>query len=155
MGDYYSSRWIFAVDEDTAFQEAMTLADTILAQLEAAAELDDAARAWEWVQSWIHQHKSKFKEESTERFGWIDQGDVLMLPTAFQRCMEEGGFSERRILKDFAERGWIETSFEGGKIRHKPKRKIDGQWVRVIILRTTQKWEKNGVSGESGNEVGM
>src|SRR5690606_25669581 len=52
LGDYYSSRRIFGLDEDTAFSQAMGLAETILAQLEAAADLDDATRAREWVQSW-------------------------------------------------------------------------------------------------------
>ena len=155
LGDYYSSRWIFELDEDTAFQQSMALAEIILSQLESATELDDAARAWEWVQSWVEQHRTKFSDEATERFGWIEQGDVYMLPTAFQRCMAEGGFSERRILRDFAERGWIETVEEDGKIRHKPKKEFRGKWIRVVVLRTAEKWEKNTGSGNSGKEVGM
>src|SRR5690606_2146382 len=151
----FSSRWIFDLDDDTAFQQSMALAEIILSQLESATELDDASRAWEWVQSWGEQHRTKFSDEATERFGWIEQGDVYMLPTAFQRCMTEGGFSERRILRDFAERGLIETVEEGGKIRHKPKKEFRGKWVRVVVLRTAEKWEKNTGSGNSGKEVGM
>lgn len=143
LGDYYSSQWIFGLDEDTAFTQAMGLAETILAQLEAAAELDDATRAWEWVQSWVEQHRTKFSDEATERFGWIENGDVCMLPTAFQRCMAEGGFSERRILRDFAERNQIEVEEENGKVRFKPRRRFKGNLVRVVVLKTAEKWSQN------------
>jgi uncharacterized protein (DUF927 family) len=143
LGDYYSSKWIFGIDEDESFAQAMSLAETILAQLEAAADMDDATRAREWIISWVEQHKSKFNDGTNERFGWVQYGTVYMLPTAFQKCMTEGGFSERRILRDFAERGWIQTEEEGGKVRYKPKRNFGNGWVRVVALRT-EKWEQNG-----------
>src|SRR5690606_1574886 len=72
LGDYYSSKWIFGIDEDESFAQAMSLAETILAQLEAATDMDDATRAMEWVRSWVEQHRPKFQNESSERFGWIE-----------------------------------------------------------------------------------
>ena len=49
--------------------------------------------------------------------------------------MKEGGFSERRVLRDFAERGWIETSSDGDKTRFQIRKRIGYQNPRVIALR--------------------
>src|SRR5690606_27819239 len=125
--DAYASEWVFGEPEDQALQGAVALAQTVLAHLETAAAADEANRAMEWVRSWVSQHSSKFDphDDPQERFGWFGHGTngdarwVYILPSAFRRCMREGGFSERRVLRDFAERGWIETSTEGGEIRYR------------------------------------
>src|SRR5690606_25949172 len=123
--DAYASEWVFGEHDDQAFEGAVALAQTVLAHLETAAAAGEANRALEWVRSWLAQHEPKFDPEGNtqELFGWKgtgpngDAGWVYIFPSAFRRCMKEGGFSERRVLRDFAERGWIETSQEAGEIR--------------------------------------
>src|SRR5690606_30456147 len=117
--DFYASEWVFGEEEEIALQGALDTARTTLAALETAAEADEANRAMEWIRSWVAQHEPKFKADSSaqEQFGWLgktsdDAGWIYIFPSAFRRCMKDGGFSERRVLRDFAERNWIETSHE-------------------------------------------
>src|SRR5690606_11976269 len=103
----------------------------------------EANRALEWVRSWIAQHAAKFDPEQNpqELYGWRghgtygDAGWVYILPSAFRRCMREGGFSERRVLRDFADRGWIETSVEGGKVNLKIRKRFGYENRRVVALK--------------------
>lgn len=146
--DAYASEWVFGEPEDQAFEGAVALAQTVLAHLETAAAADEANRALEWVRSWVSQHAAKLppqcEAEPNERFGWTghgtygDAGWVYILPSAFRRCMKEGGFSERRVLRDFAERGWIETSAEGGKVNFKIRKRFGYDNVRVVALKPAQ-----------------
>jgi len=146
--DAYASEWVFGESEEQAFQGAVTLAQTVLSHLETAAAADEANRALEWVRSWVSQHAAKFpahgEAEPMERFGWTghgtygDAGWVYILPSAFRKCMKEGGFSERRVLRDFAERGWIETSAEGGEVRYRIRKRFGYSNARVIALRPVE-----------------
>jgi len=141
--DAYASEWVFGEPEEQAFQGAVALAQMVLAHLETAAAADEANRALEWVWSWVSQHAAKFDPQSDpqERFGWFghgtygDPGWIYILPSAFRRCMKEGGFSERRVLRDFAERGWIETAIEGQEVRFKIQKRVGSQKVRVIAVK--------------------
>src|SRR5690606_18987033 len=145
--DAYASEWVFGEPEEQAFQGAVALAQTVLAHLETAAAADEANRALEWVRSWVAQNAPKFEDTTgsgsaaTEIYGWFghgttnDAGWVYVLPSAFRRCMKEGGFSERRVLRDFAERGWIETAIEGQEVRFKIQKRIGSQKVRVIAVK--------------------
>jgi len=141
--DFYASHWIFGEDEADAMQGALNTARAVLSALESASEADEANRALEWVRSWVAQHEPKFDPEGAtqEVFGWRgtgpngDAGWVYIFPTAFKRCMKEGGFSERRILRDWAERGWIETSSEGEKTRFQIRKRMGYENRRVIAIK--------------------
>src|SRR5690606_9143641 len=106
-----------------------------------------AQRALVWVRSWVMQHQSKFERNATESFGGmgshmsLDAGYVYILPSAFKRCMDEGGFRERRKLRAFAERGWIQTAYRGAnkKLRYKVRKHPPGTTsnhdrVEVVVL---------------------
>ncbi|MBW2560473.1 MAG: DUF927 domain-containing protein [Deltaproteobacteria bacterium] len=136
VADYYASQWIFGLDEERAFQDSLNLAETILGQLETSAEADLAFRALEWIESWIAQHKDKFDGKAYERYGWIDETrrEIYIFPSALEPAMKEAGFSFRRILRDFAEKGWIRTS-EGKEKRYKITMRFDGSPVRVIAFK--------------------
>src|SRR5690606_29499513 len=147
--DAYASEWVFGEPEEQAFQRAVALAQTVLAHLETAAAADEANRALEWVRSWVNQHAPKFDPESgaNEFFGWCghgtygDAGWVYIFPSAFRRCMKEGGFSERRVLRDFAEREWIETSQEAGKVNYKIRKRVGHNNYRVVALKPVEEGE--------------
>src|SRR5690606_7771786 len=143
VADFYASEWVFGEDEQTAMQDALGTARTVLSMLETAAEADEANRALAGGRSWIAQHASKSDPEGSSReiYGWRghgtygDAGWVYILPSAFRKCMREGGFSERRVLRDFAERGWIETSLEDGKVRYQIRKRFGYENRRVIALK--------------------
>lgn len=143
LADFYASQWVFGIEEKAANQEAVGLVKWVAAQLEGKKEVDQAARALEWVRSWIEQHRPKFtpEDKTQEDFGWFgvpgkaDADFVYILPTAFRKCMVEGGFSERRVLRDFAHRQWVETSLEGGKEHYKVLKTGPNGRGRVVSLR--------------------
>ncbi len=50
---------------------------------------------------------------------------IYIFPTVFDKAMKEGNFNPNRMLRDWAERKWIETEKRGDKKRFKV-RKYDG-----------------------------
>lgn len=129
LADFYASRWIYSLDETEALTQALGLATVTLAQLEAAAGMDDATRAMEYLQSWFYANKGRFGSSIfDERYGKVETINnlVLILPHVFDQVMEQGGYNPNRILRDWAERDWIETETLGGKRRHKVRRMDEG-----------------------------
>jgi len=123
LADYLASQWIFGLDEDKAFDEAVALAETVAGMLETAAEADDGLRAYEYFLSWFHVNAEKFRENAiNERYGIISEETIYVFPTVFEKAMREGNFNPNRILRDWAERGWIETETRGGKQRFKVRK---------------------------------
>ena len=47
---------------------------------------------------------------------------IYIYPTVFEKAMREGGFNPSRMLRDWAERGWIETEMTDGKLRFKVRK---------------------------------
>lgn len=106
MADYYASQWIFGLDEKESFTQCLDLAETIMGQLETVSETDDATRAYEYFKDWVLEKQSYFGEgENIDFYGWIEPGYIYVLGTRFDKTMKEGGFSPRRILQDWSERG--------------------------------------------------
>ena len=121
LADYYASQWIFGKDENTAGKEAAGLADKILGYLESTAEADESNRAYEYIISWYHVHKSYFGGDAKEQYGRTNGEKLYIYPTAFDNAMKEGNFSPIRILRDWADQYLIETEIRGneGKRRFK------------------------------------
>ena len=110
LADYYASTWIFGLSEEQAAQEVMELAKTIIEQLETANEADDATRAYDYLMSWFSVHESYFEDGARERYGFIKEGKLCIYPTVFEAMMKkEGGFNSSRILRDWADKGLIDT----------------------------------------------
>lgn len=142
LGDFYSSQWIFGLDEDSALDGSLAMAETILSQLETAAEADLAERAWEFVVGWVAAYEEKFKERSSPpRYGFFEVdyggGRVYVIPAILEKALKEEGYSPRRVLRDFAERGLIDTETKGGKKRYKVQKWWKGRPQMMIALRTT------------------
>lgn len=137
LADYYASQWIFDKDENTAGQEAAALAETILGYLESAAEADESSRAYEYIISWYHVHKSYFGGDAKEQYGRADGEKLCIYPTAFDKAMKEGGFSPTRILRDWAEQELIETETRGneGKVRYRVRKwEPDTQSQKLYVI---------------------
>jgi hypothetical protein len=140
LADYLASQWIFGLNEDQAFDEALAMAEVVVGMLETAAEADDGLRAYEYLVSWFNVNAEYFKENSyvNERYGMVDGNILYIFPTIFEQAMKEGGFNPNRVLRDWAERGWIETENTDGKVRYKV-RKYDkglGKQTRFVAVKT-------------------
>jgi putative DNA primase/helicase len=142
LGDFYSSQWVFGLDEDAALDGSLALAETILGQLETAAEADLAQRAWEFVVGWVAAYKDKFQSRCLPpRYGFVDPifdgGRVYVIPAILERALKEEGYSPRRVLRDFTERGFIDTEIKSGKKRHKVQKWWEGRAQMFVALKTT------------------
>lgn len=140
LGDFYASQWIFGLDEKTAGEEAAALGDALAGQLETATEMDDGSRAMEYLLSWFGENKTKFTTSDRERYGMLEGDKLYIFPSAFDPAIKNAGFNPKRVLRDWAERGWIETEERDGKKRYKI-RKWDGTaqlyFVCVLLSKVT------------------
>lgn len=121
LGDYYSSRWLFGMDDVEAMKQALTLAETIFSQLGAAKEYEDAFRAYDYLVSWYNVNSVFFSDKGNHgpRYGMADGRYLYVFPTALEKAFTEGGFNSRRVLKDWAENDLILTEMRSGKRRYK------------------------------------
>jgi len=124
IGDFYSSTWIFGLDEDTAYKQAVELGTTILQQLESTAEMDEATRAMNYFMSWFAVNAAHFESNppNGKHFGIKDEEGIWVYPSVFDQAMSEGGFNPNRILRDWAEQGQVKTETRGGKLRYKTRK---------------------------------
>jgi len=141
IGDFYSSIWIFGLDEDEAYTQALALGKTILQQLESTSEMDEATRAKHYFMSWFAVHADHFATNPPggKHYGMVADGYVWVYPSIFDEAMRNGGFNPDRILRDWAERGEIQTETRGGKQRLKVRKYdqiIGGQEYFVAIARS-------------------
>lgn len=133
LADYLASQWIFGMEEDKAFEESIALAEQILAMLETAVDADLAARAWDFVIGWIASYSEKFTDKcNPPRYGFEHSDCIYVVPSILEKALKEEGFAPRRVLKEFAERGWIETEDYNSKKRYKVRKYWDGNRVYMI-----------------------
>jgi hypothetical protein len=135
MADYYASQWIFNRDEEQALDEALGMAEGLMGQLESVAESDDGARAYEYLMGWAAENHKRFDIDSnSSQFGWKDNDYIYFIGNVFDEAVQSGGYSPRRILQDWADRGWIKTTIESGKKRMKIKAWSEGLKVHVRVV---------------------
>jgi hypothetical protein len=113
VADYYSSQWIFGMDKDTAYDQALAMVENIIALLETAADADDTGRAHDYLMSWYGVNEDYFSQKCNDftqrqRWGFVRSGTVYIYPTIFEKALKDGGFNVNRVLRDFAEKGLIE-----------------------------------------------
>lgn len=140
LADYYASQWIFMQDEEEAVTQALDLAELALGQLETAADADDGQRAYEFFISWYGVHRANFEgDRALQRYGRIDHSDInllLVYPHIFEEALTEGGFNPDRILRDWADRGWLEQQAgKDGQKRMKIRRRDDGRLTYFVGVR--------------------
>jgi len=119
IGDFYSSTWIFGLDEDEAYAQAVETGATILQKLESTAEMDEATRAMNYFMSWFGVNAAHFTSSppAGKCFGLKDEECIWVYPSVFEAAMVDGGFNPTRVLRDWAERDWIKTEVRGGELR--------------------------------------
>lgn len=119
IGDFYSSVWIFGLDENEAYAQAVETGATILQKLESTAEMDEATRAMNYFMSWFAVNAAHFTSSppAGKCFGLKDEECIWVYPSVFEAAMVDGGFNPTRVLRDWAERDWIKTEVRGGELR--------------------------------------
>ena len=140
LADYYSSLAVFGVPEEQAFSEAVELCRVLLKNLEDNAPKNSTEAAWEFVTGWVASNKVRFSggsvfHEVTPVYGVIDQGKVYVIAKELNSALEEAGYSNRKCIKGFQERGYIQTFTEkDGKARSQIGKRVKGVLTRVYAL---------------------
>ena len=109
MADIYSSIWVFGMDEEEAGEQASSLADAIIGQLETQSEADEANRAYEYIISWYRMNEAFFNDTDKKKYGITDEINriIYIYPPAFEEAMEAGGFISVRVLRDWHKQGLL------------------------------------------------
>ncbi len=143
LADYYSSMAVFDLPEDQAFTEAVELAGKLLKNLEDNAPKDSIESAWEFICGWVASNKARFSGGSmlhdvTPVFGKIEGEKVYAIAKNMNDALEDAGFSARKCIKGFQERGLIETFRDSqGKERSQVGKSVKGVLNRVYSLNLT------------------
>ena len=145
LADSLASRWIFGMDKDEANDQAMALIQSIAAMLETAAELDDALRAYNYFMSWYGVNIEHFRAAPMgARFGFHSSDDtqstIYIFPSVFEETMQSAGFSPNRILREWAEREWIEIMQDGNKTRYRIRKYFSELGERAYMI-GVKKWD--------------
>jgi len=124
MGDYLASRFVFDLAEQSSWDEAVALAQAVLAALNTRAQTDPLAQAWDWLLCWIAANEDHFGDHiGVSKWGVIkSQGfdkEIFILTTVLNEELKKAGFSPRAIVRGWGERGWLERDKDGSWRVHK------------------------------------
>ncbi|MBO5320025.1 MAG: DUF927 domain-containing protein [Ruminococcus sp.] len=151
LADYYASMAVFNVEESVAFEEAIMLGNQLLGNLEANKPQDSIESAWQYVCGWVSSNKPHFENgealyQPTPTFGKVTDTQVYAIVGDLNEALENAGFSARKCIKGFQERGYIESFPDATGIkRSQIGRRIKGVLVRVYVLNLKVEKDKSHV----------
>lgn len=135
--DALAGRWVFGADGQTAITEAYNLGCDILTLVPVETSGSDAERAMEYFQSWFGSNRAMFEADPPggRRYGYIEPDEIQVYPTVFDAAMRDGRLDPQRVKRDWAERGWIETAEESGKVRLTVLRRHAEGRIRLVVIK--------------------
>ena len=158
LADYYASIAVFGIDEPVAFEEAIMLGNQLLGNLEANKPQDSIESAWQYVCGWVSSNKPHFENgealyQPTPTFGKVTETQVYAIVGDLNESLENAGFSARKCIKGFQERGYIESFPDAvGIKRSQIGRRIKGVLVRVYVLNLKVEKDKSHVVSSADDE---
>jgi len=144
--DILASQFVFGESEEEAREKALKMADDIANAIVDLDVADVVLQAYEFVKSWVIANKSLFikagttAEASKEYYGLYEESKNMfyIYPYVLQEALRKQGFSYRKTLQGFTERGYVETEIsKRGDKEYKigtVRKRINGSLVRVIGL---------------------
>ena len=160
LADELVSEWIFGEDVAGAKQVALALAKEIIKANAENSVRDVNENAVGFVFDWIESNARSFDADARVRYGEtmkLDDGSVhaYVYPSILTKALNDAGYSPRKTLKYMAERGFIETKEEDGRVRYSTTRRINYAVVRVIdIIYRKPSVTTNGESVTTFSEIG-
>lgn len=119
LGDYYSDMWVWEVDNDKAFENAVK---TAVAMLENNLSLEKEKiidRGWQYVIDWCVANDRAFGNNAPVRFGLKEGASrYYVLKFALDDALQKRGYHIEKCMTGFFERGYMQRW--GGK-RQKQK----------------------------------
>ena len=158
LADYYASIAVFDMEDSVAFEEAIMLGNQLLGNLEANKPQDSIESAWQFVCGWVSSNKPHFENgealyQPTPTFGKVTDTQVYAIVGDLNEALENAGFSARKCVKGFQERGYIESFPDAAGIkRSQIGRRIKGVLVRVYVLNLKVEKDKSHVVSSADDE---
>lgn len=140
LADYYASMSVFGETEDVAFEGAISLGKSVLGNIEDNRHQDSISMAWDTVCGWVASNKLRFVgssalHEVSPLYGMVENKKVFAINTEMNKALEDAGYSVRKCIKGFQERGYIESFTDSeGKKRSQTLKRIKGINTRVYAL---------------------
>lgn len=164
--DYLAAAWVFGESWDQAKREAMATASHIMAGLITRTEASEAGRAWESFVDWIAENMDRFKDRSNgPRYGYVtDEGKIpfetgeiglFVIRSIVDQFLTERFSSNRKILREWAASGYIESTQENGKLRYDFRGKTIDGGIRPRVIKIKSCPTIVGQMKLVGQEVGQ
>ncbi len=137
IADYLSSCWIFGDLPHIAGEQSTETAKSILGSLVKVQETDPVLNAWEAFRGFLNQNVNRIHEDCVgERYGYYDYPNkVCIFRSVVNDFLKSRGQSDRKILKDWADRGFIESFKDGDRLRVDTRgRLFGGARSHVIVI---------------------
>lgn len=145
IADLYYSALVLGVDWGQAAREAEELAMQVIERLDTRESTDLALRARGLVLDWIASNQSRFREDSQPPvYGIINpaEGVCYIIPSCLHELLEKHNFSPRRVIREFAEKGWIRVKTEKRekersgreRARYTVAKRLGGMWQRLYAF---------------------
>jgi hypothetical protein len=146
VADFYASQWLWGCSEEQAMLE---MTEMIMAGIKSAStsqeEADYAQKALDFTLGWIASNSEYFKDNgsTTQQYGFFKpSGECCIVPEVFKDALRKAGLSVSLVLKEFAERGWIETETAGsGKATYSVRCYWKNSRVRMIVFTNCREFE--------------
>lgn len=125
MGDYLSSRWIWGLEDDEAWEQALNLGRLVMNQMETVAQQRDDMRSYNYFSSWAAANAMHFLEDPPlgKWFGMIDGEYIYVFPHIFKTAMKDGNFSGIKATRDWLDKGLMKGTTTGDKIAARVQKK--------------------------------
>ena len=151
LADYYSSICIFGMEKEAAWNEAVEMGAALMNVQKQEDHTDTVDRAWNFITGWVAGNKKKFTEgvyEPPEIYGIVEDGKVCVICGALNTALEEAGYSYRKCIRGFSERGYLRTNVDSdGRKRTQVLKRVKGIPTRVYMLNLELAVEENDDDG--------
>jgi hypothetical protein len=137
--NYLIELWLFDGEKEAAQQGSIEVGRLILDRLDDVKDADVVERAYEFTKNWVVQNGPKFTSECTPpRYGYTsksldERGEyVYIFPAALRKALEDEGYGYRKVIKGFAQKGYIDST--GKEDTFQLVKKIEGKSIRLVKL---------------------
>lgn len=135
LADQLVNKYIFEeADEEASYIMGKRIIDNLVTSKEA----DLVEKAYEYISSWIVSNTGSFDNSqeypgnsNNVRYGLITGGNYYIFPHILENELEKKGFSYRKVIKGWAERGYIIQDSQG---KNQVVKKYKGQCIRFICF---------------------
>ena len=128
-------------DKDSAFYEALADVNEVKRILAKEEHQSLAEKARIYILDKVEEFRADLEAHSKKDFDpdddtrvFNDGENLYILSTIFDQWLKNGGFTHRRVLRDWKERGWIKTEQHGEKINLTILKRRGGDRNYYVVL---------------------